>query len=307
MSLERNNIVNKKLIHLLYNQRLWWQDPLWLGALGVAVIVHGIILSIHFGMPIASNASNKDTAIAIKIHNEEVKDADFLAQANQIGSGETEKKERKEMLLEQVDDTISTGDKLEQSLDRLQQQQELSFEDKVLMTVLSWQKQAEEKQRKKSQEAFESQYQAKAAIIASLEAQYSRRQQDLSKMQDIETVSSNITAKQEASAAYLEKFRQKIELNGNRDYPEQARLQNLAGEVRLMVILNQKGGIREIKLLKSSGHDVLDKAAIASVKKSAPFGHFDENMKKDISELRIIRTWRFDSAHSEIGIEADEE
>lgn len=299
--------MNKKLSQLLYNQRLWWQDPLWLGALAVAIVLHASILSIHFGMPSASNASNKDTAIAIQIHKEEVKDADFLAQANQLASGESKEKKRKEKIFEQQDDTISTGDKVEQSLERLQQQQELKFDDKVLMTVLSWQKQAEEKQRKKAQETFESQYQARVAMIASVEAQYSRRQQDLAKLQNIETVSSNITAKQEASAAYLEKFRQKIELNGNRDYPEQARLQNLAGEVRLMVILNPKGGLRDIKLLKSSGHDILDKAAIASVRKSAPFGNFDKDMAKNISELRIIRTWRFDPASSEIDIQADQE
>ncbi len=50
-------------------------------------------------------------------------------------------------------------------------------------------------------------------------------------------------------------------------------------------------GIRAIRLLESSGHPVLDEAAKASVRRGAPFGRFDVNMK-DISELRIIRTWR---------------
>lgn len=33
----------------------------------------------------------------------------------------------------------------------------------------------------------------------------------------------------------------------------------------------------------------------------APFGRFDVNMK-DISELRIIRTWRFDPAEAEFEV-----
>lgn len=300
----RFKFVNPKLTRILNQQALWWRDPLFLGAIFIALLVHGAILSVHFAMPTATNASNKDTAIAINIHSEEVEESDFLAQANQVGSGESEEQKRTEKLFDAQDQEMSDGNQLEQSLERLQQQQEFKFEDKVLMTVLSWQKQAEEKQRKKAEEAFESEYQTRAAMIASLEAQYANRQQDLSKMQNIETVSSNITAKQNASAAYLEKFRQKVETFGNRDYPEQARLQNLAGEVRLMVSLNQRGGIRDIQLIKSSGHDVLDKAAIASVRKAAPFGEFDPAMKKDISELRIIRTWRFDPASSEIGVQA---
>jgi protein TonB len=43
----------------------------------------------------------------------------------------------------------STGEAQLETLEKVQQQRELKFEEKVLMTVLSWQKQAEESQRKK--------------------------------------------------------------------------------------------------------------------------------------------------------------
>ena len=107
--------------------------------------------------------------------------------------------------------------------------------------------------------------------------------------------------KQDASAAYLDKFRQKVELYGNRYYPDEAKQQRLSGEVRLMVILNAQGGIRAIRLIESSGHAILDEAAKASVRRGAPFGAFDANMK-DISELRIVRTWRFDPVDAEFEV-----
>lgn len=110
-----------------------------------------------------------------------------------------------------------------------------------------------------------------------------------------------IQAKQDISAAYLEKFRQKVEFYGNRYYPDAAKVQRLAGEVRLMVILNRNGGIRAIRLIDSSGHVLLDEAAKTSVRKAAPFGGFDQGMK-DISELRIVRTWRFDPAEAEFEV-----
>lgn len=296
--------MNDKFVILLNSERPWWKDPLFMGALGVALVTHATILSIHFGMPSASNASNKDTVISLNLNTQKVKEADFLAQADQQGDGESEEILRKSSITPLPMPEQSTGETEVNTLERLQQQKELNFEDKVLMTVLSWQKQAEEKQRKKAQESFESQYQAKAAMIASLEAQYSQRQQDLTRQQQIKTV-SGVQAKQDATAPYLEKFRQKVELYGNQYYPEQAKLQQLSGEVRLMVILNPQGGIRNIQLIESSGHDVLDKAAINSVKKSAPFGVFEESMKKEkISELRIIRTWKFDSSDAEIQVNA---
>ena len=76
----------------------------------------------------------------------------------------------------------STGNAELESLQKIQQQRELKFEEKVLMTVLSWQKQADASQRKEL-EQLQSQFQAKAAMVASLEAQYLQRQQDFSRQQ----------------------------------------------------------------------------------------------------------------------------
>jgi protein TonB len=266
----------------------------------VAAILHLIILTLEFGMPQERESMTKEIAVSLRQSNEKIEQADFLAQTDQQGSGKFREAHRMSSdmpapLLEQ-----KTGEEQQESPDLLQQQRELSFEEKVLMTTLSWQKQAEENQRKKMQEQLQSQFQAKAAMVASLEAQYLQRQKNFSRQQNIKTV-DGIQSKQDVSAAYLEKFRQKVEFYGNRYYPETAKQQNLTGEVRLMVILNQNGGIRAIRLIDSSGHSLLDEAAKASVRKAAPFSAFDAKMK-DISELRIIRTWRFDPAEAEFEV-----
>ena len=110
----------------------------------------------------------------------------------------------------------------------LQQQQQLSFEEKVLMTTLSWQKQAEENQRKNagaitkpvSGQSGHGRQSGSAIFTASTKFQSSAK---------IKTV-DGIQAKQDVSAAYLEKFREKVEFYGNRYYPEAAKQQNLAGK-----------------------------------------------------------------------------
>lgn len=279
----------------------WWQDRVFIVAIILAILLHTLVLLIHFAMPAPSEQSTKEIAISIRPAEDTVKHADFLAQADQQGSGTFREAHRMSSNSPTPMTTdASTGEAQLETLEKVQQQRELKFEEKVLMTVLSWQKQAEESQRKKALEQLESQFQAKAAMVASLEAQYLQRQQDFSRQQKIKTV-DGIQAKKDASAAYLDKFREKVELYGNRYYPEEAKQQQLKGEVRLMVILNAQGGIRAIRLLESSGHSVLDEAAKASVRRGAPFGRFDSNMK-DISELRIIRTWRFDPAEAEFEV-----
>lgn len=278
----------------------WWQDPVMFAGFSVAVLAHVLLLSVHFAMPEPSDAASKEIAISIRPRDTKVEQADFLAQADQQGSGQFREAHRMSSELPAQAEDLSTGEQQQALLEKIQQKREVQFEEKVLMTVLSWQKEAEQNKRKKALEELQSQYQAKAAMVASLEAQFLKRQQNFSRQQRIKTV-DGIQAKQDASAAYLDKFREKVELYGNRYYPDVAKQQGLAGEVRLMVILNSRGGIHAIRLLESSGHRILDEAAKESVRRGAPFGHFDAKMK-DISELRIVRTWRFDPAESEFDV-----
>ncbi len=50
-------------------------------------------------------------------------------------------------------------------------------------------------------------------------------------------------------------------------YPRSAKKRGYQGVVILEVFVNQDGGVNDLKVLQSSGHAVLDKAALASVKK----------------------------------------
>ena len=278
----------------------WWHDRLFLGAVLTAALLHAGILAIQFGMPTKSDVQSKDIAVTLRPSSEKIKNADFLAQEDQQGSGTFREAHRMTSEMPAQAEDISAGEQQLEALEQIQQKRELKFEEKVLMTVLSWQKQTEESERKKALDEMQSQFQAKAAMVASLEAQYMQKQQNFSRLQQIKTL-DGIQAKQDASAGYLDKFREKVEAYGNQYYPDLAKQQRLSGEVRLMVILNREGGIRAIRLIDSSGHSVLDEAAKNSVRKGAPFGRFDAKMK-DISELRVVRTWRFDPADAEFEV-----
>lgn len=290
----------KNMIDISRRVHHWWQDPLFVVAVSTAIILHLIFISIQVALPFERNASSKDIAVTLKPSSEKVKDADFLANKDQQGDGAFKDFHRMASVMPAQTEDLIAGEQQLKTLEQIQLKRELKFEEKVLMTVLSWKKQTEFNDRKKAMEALESQFQAKAAMVASLEKQYLQKQKDFSRQQKIKTV-DGVQAKQDASAGYLEKFREKVEIYGNRFYPKLAKQQHLSGEVRLMVIVNPSGGIRAIRLIESSGHAILDEAAKNSVRKAAPFGVFDAKMK-DISELRVIRTWKFELADSEFEV-----
>ena len=50
-------------------------------------------------------------------------------------------------------------------------------------------------------------------------------------------------------------------------YPRRARKKGLEGTVVLKVLVDENGKVKDLQLLRSSGHVLLDKAAEASVKK----------------------------------------
>lgn len=71
------------------------------------------------------------------------------------------------------------------------------------------------------------------------------------------------------SNSYLEMVRLKIERH--KKYPDIARTRQIEGRVAIRFVITPEGDIKGSKILKTSGHDHLDEAALTAVKLSAPF------------------------------------
>lgn len=73
----------------------------------------------------------------------------------------------------------------------------------------------------------------------------------------------------DSSLRYLEMVRLKIERY--KEYPGTARARQIEGSVTVRFVITLEGGVRAVKIAKSSRHNLLDKAAIRAVKAAAPF------------------------------------
>ena len=94
-------------------------------------------------------------------------------------------------------------------------------------------------------------------------------------------------------AAYLDAWKQKIERIGTLNYPEQAR-GKLYGAVVIYVELSAAdGSIYNAEISRSSGHKVLDQAAMRILRMAAPFGPIPSEPLGGATVLSFARTWYF--------------
>jgi periplasmic protein TonB len=128
--------------------------------------------------------------------------------------------------------------------------------------------------------------------LASLRAQLDLRRQEYAKRPRRYTISSAST-KEAYDALYLDNWRKRIEAIGNTNYPAQASAQGIYGTLRVMVALNPDGSVNDIRILRSSGERVLDEAAVNIVRLAAPFDPFPPELRSKVDVLEIIRTWQF--------------
>lgn len=131
-----------------------------------------------------------------------------------------------------------------------------------------------------------------SATLASLRAQLDLRRQEYAKRPRRYTISSAST-KEAHDALYLDNWRKRIEAIGNSNYPKAASEQGIYGTLRVMVALNPDGSVNDIRILRSSGERVLDEAAMDIVRLAAPFDPFPPELRADVDVLEIIRTWQF--------------
>ena len=92
---------------------------------------------------------------------------------------------------------------------------------------------------------------------------------------------------------YFESWRRKVERIGKLNYPEQARAQKIYGSLQLLVAIEPDGSLRDVRVIDSSGHKVLDEAAVRIVQLASPYAPFPPGMRKDTDVLEIVRTWQF--------------
>ena len=263
----------------------------------LATIIHlALLLGVSFSLPAPTLVSKTlDVTLASFKSPDKPKQADYLAQHNQQGSGTLEHKATpKTTELAPFQDT---------EIHRIEPQAQPKPNDTPQTTRAAVATRAPQREKTASKAdtpraaeptapAPEIDSAQLSTEIASLEAQLSHERQQYAKRPRVHRLNAASTMR-DKGAWYKEEWRRKIERVGNLNYPDEARRQHLYGSLRLLVAINSNGTLREVSILESSGQPVLDQAALRIVRLSAPFAPFSGDLS-DVDVLEIIRTWRFE-------------
>ena len=126
--------------------------------------------------------------------------------------------------------------------------------------------------------------------MARLAQEIQRESEQYAKRPKRKYISAN--TKEYAYAAYMNAWVARIERIGNLNYPDDARRQELHGQLVLTVGVNRDGSVKSVDIIQPSGHRILDDAAIRIVHLSEPFNALPQDSEA-IDELYITRTWQF--------------
>ena len=262
-------------------------------SLAISIAIHALVLSIHFKFPDGRRLASPNTLDVVfvnsKTRSKPLK-PDALAQANLDGGGNTDLDRRAKTPLPFVKNADPGRDTKQanrrvRELEARQRQLMSQLNAKATVPVEVAKPQTEPQPKASGLDLAHS-----ALAIARLEAQLSRSIDEYNKRPRKQFVGAR--AAEYRFAQYVEDWRQKIERIGNLNYPEGAR-GRIYGSLRLAVSIGTDGSIAALELERSSGHEVLDRAAQRIVRMGAPFARFPDNIRRDTDILVITRTWHF--------------
>lgn len=266
-------------------------------ALFLAATAHAVLIpSIGFSLNEPGQVS-KSLEITLSTFKsaEKPKEADFLAQNNQQGSGTLDKKaapKTTEQALFQDTEVKRVTPPSAPPASAHKEKPKAAVATRSPQAQKTPVKTAQAKPQPASRPAPVFDSSQLSAEIASLEAQLAQEQQLYAKRPKIHRLNAASTMR-DKGAWYKEEWRKKIERIGNLNYPDEARRQRIYGSLRLLVSINRDGTLYEVQVLESSGQDTLDQAALRIVRLAAPFAPFNKDLA-EFDRLEIIRTWRFE-------------
>jgi len=264
----------------------------------VALTIHAIVV---LGVGFTNKKNPKSDALPsleIILANsrslEEVENPDFLAQVDQAGGGNADDKARPSAPVS-ANTPIDQQGLSDQARSELHKNQ-LAI-NKIYFITQAEAQYAVEKQdqirNKQTSSQQPSEVEQRQSLIARLQAEI--RQMTIDYANRPRSITLTASTKKAVEASYLANWVKQIERTGNLNYPQEARIKKIDGQLRLSVRINSVGEILDVKITRSSGSSLLDEAAKRILRLAEPFAPFSEELKQRADQLVIIRTWDFKS------------
>lgn len=264
-------------------------------AIGLSLLAHGVLLAVNFVAPKNFKVEPTDPGLEVILvnakHNKAPLKAEALAQANLDGGGQADAGRAKSPLPDMRKN--ETGDSVKATKRRiaeLEEAQKNLLTQAVRPNPLTAAPVTEKSKPDPLPSGADLLESSKA--IARMAAEITQTIDDQNKRPKKTFITPS--TREVGYAMYYQRLQRRVEEIGTLNFP-QKNGRKLYGELVLYIPIFQDGSIYEkeggIRVEKSSGNDALDAAALAIVRRSAPFGRFPPNMlSSERDDLWVIIT-----------------
>ena len=268
-------------------------------AITASLLIHAVILSVHFKLPDAL-ARATDSALDIILvnskHAHKPAHAQARAQTNLDGGGNTDE-ERIATTPLPPSEQRREGDDVAEARRRVQAleaaQRRMMTRAKADKSVTTNTRSSQSPSPQMTPEVSGLDLATRSLAIAQLEGQIERNLDAYNKRPRKLFIGAR--TEEYVPAQYLEDWRQKVERVGNLNYPEAAK-GKLYGSLLVYIEINSDGDLVRAEVQRSSGHKLLDAAALRILRLAAPYGKFSAELKRQADILTFARTWTFTQA-----------
>jgi len=263
----------------------------------LAALIHGIlIIGVTFNASLLDGLSE---AISLEVtiiadpdqRIDRPDEAEYLAQASQVGGGNTLDEVRPTAPLESASPIDNLGQEDGKSL--LDSTAHEKSADQLVST--------QGEQDRRIADFLRDEPQPDNTTAIALE---SGREQTLPLPQDEKSsllihdddprqLITSVDTRESVVAAYLDDWKRRIEAVGDEYFPELGHLEGLTGSPTLEVSIEASGQLAEVVIRKSSGSKELDRAALDILRRASPFDPFPAEIRSDYDRLRFAYKWIF--------------
>jgi protein TonB len=272
--------------------------PLVAIAFALSLGLHGLLLLIRFQLPEPRPVTDRGLEVVLvnTRHAKAPDKAEVLAQANVDAGGRAERETRPSTPLP-PQPARREGEALVDMQRRAQApqppQQRVLTRERAPAPVASARKREEAPPPAPQPMPSGLDLLDSAAAIARVEARIDRLLDEEARRPRKKFIGAR--AKEHRFAQYVEDWRLKVERVGTLNYPEEAR-GRVYGSLLLSVTISADGAVDRVAVHRSSGHKLLDEAAVRIVRLAAPFAPFPPDIARDTDVIEITRTWSFTRA-----------
>jgi protein TonB len=265
----------------------------------IAALFHGIlILGISFTTDDPPQSSADAESLEVVILNRDyekrpdIEDAEYLAQQNLTGSGNTTEDAALRVAYGRDSDPVMPGPEREGDDEMRRREAAEASSQHMLYArtpdggIMPEQQQEQAAERKELQTGM-------PGTANSIEILAAPDTETLLKGAQPRQLVISASTRESRIAAYLDSWKRRVERVGTMNYPRDALNQPGASNPTVEVSINSDGSLQEVIILKGSGNRELDMAAANILKIAAPFDPFPEYLVNDYDVLKFSYEWQF--------------